>query len=179
LSIAVNLTARQFFDEFLLQDLASILEATGMDPGLLELEVTESVLLHDVEKALRVLKKLKELGVRLAMDDFGTGYSSLHAFKQFPLDTIKINRSLIREGMRAGKDKDLTEAIIAMSKSLSLTVVAQGVETKEQADFLREHACDEFQGFYFNEPVQADQLGKLLRAEAEAQRPETEGAISV
>jgi diguanylate cyclase (GGDEF)-like protein len=166
LSIAVNLTARQFAEEHLLQDLRSILAATGMGPHLLELEITESMLIHDVENTRRILTGLKALGVRIAIDDFGTGYTSLATLQRFPLDTIKIDRSLIRDIAGTAEDTGLADAIIAMGKSLSLTVVAQGVETKDQAEFLRTHACDELQGFYFKRPLPADQFTKLLLAQA-------------
>jgi len=166
LCIAVNLTARQFADEKLLTSLATILTETGMDAHLLELEIAESLLMHDVKKALEVLTGLKKLNIRIAIDDFGIGYSSLSALQQFPLDSIKIDRSFIRDVTSVSEDKALTEAIITMGRSLSLTVVAQGVETKEQADFLRDNACDEFQGFYFNKPVPADQFKVLLQAQA-------------
>ncbi|UZE84395.1 putative bifunctional diguanylate cyclase/phosphodiesterase [Pseudomonas viciae] len=165
LGMAVNLTARQFADENLLTDLAAILAETGMDAGLLELEIAESLLMQDAKRALKVLIGLKDLKVRIAIDDFGIGYSSLSALKQFPLDVIKIDRSFIRDICDVSEDKALTEAIIAMGRTLSLTVVAQGVETKEQADFLRDNACDEFQGFYFNRPVPADQFKALLQAQ--------------
>jgi diguanylate cyclase (GGDEF)-like protein len=165
LSIAVNMTARQFTDEYLLQDIESILEATGMDPHLLELELAESLLIHNVENTLRILKGLKSLGVRIAIDDFGTGYSSLATLQRFPLDTVKIDRSFIGDLVGPSQNAGLADAIIAMGKSLSLTVVAQGVETKEQADFLRAHACDELQGFYFNRPLPASQFAKLMRAQ--------------
>jgi diguanylate cyclase (GGDEF)-like protein len=166
LSIAVNLTARQFTDEHLLQDVSSILKATGMDPRLLELEVHESLLIQDVEKTLRILAGLKALGIKIAVDDFGTGYSSLATLQRFPLDTIKIDRSFIRNVVGNPADTGLADAIIAMGKNLSLTVVAQGVETREQADFLRTHACDELQGFYFKRPLPADQFAQLLLAQA-------------
>lgn len=166
-SIAVNLTARQFSDDALLPDIATILKTTGMDAHLLELEITESMLIHNMEKTLQILTQLKALGVRIAVDDFGTGYSSLSMLQRFPLDTIKIDRSFISAVTGAAhEDTSLTEAIISMGKSLSLTVVAQGVETKDQADYLRKHACDEFQGFYFNKPMAADQFTDLLRAQA-------------
>ncbi len=165
LGIAVNLTARQFVDENLLADLVTILAETGMDARLLELEIAESLLMQDVNRALQVLTGLKKLNVRIAIDDFGIGYSSLSALQQFPLDAIKIDRSFIRDVASVTEDKALTEAIITMGKTLSLTVVAQGVETKEQADFLRDNACDEFQGFYFNKPVPADQFKVLLQAQ--------------
>jgi diguanylate cyclase (GGDEF)-like protein len=163
LNIAVNLTARQFCDEHLMDDVASVLKSTGMQASLLELEIHESLLIRDVEKTLRILTALKALGVRIAIDDFGTGYSSLSTLQRFPLDTIKIDRAFIRDVTAQDANSSLTTAIIAMGKSLSLTVVAQGVETKEQADVLREHACDELQGFYFNRPVPAQQFTELLR----------------
>jgi EAL domain-containing protein (putative c-di-GMP-specific phosphodiesterase class I) len=164
LSIAVNLTARQFSDERLLDDIACILRSTGMEARLLEIEIHEALLIHDIEKTLRILTALKAIGVKIAIDDFGTGYSSLSTLQQFPLDTIKIDRSFVRDLAAGGANSDLTDAIIAMGKSLSLTVVAQGVETKEQADLLREHACDEFQGFYFNKPMSAREFTALWQA---------------
>jgi diguanylate cyclase (GGDEF)-like protein len=166
LSIAVNLTTRQFLDEQLLADVTSILTETGMDPRLLEIELNEGLLINDVENTLRILTGLKALGIRIAVDDFGTGYSSLAMLQRFPLDTIKIDRSLMREFLGTTKDTGLADAIIAMGKSLSLTVVAQGVETKEQADHLRLHACDELQGFYFKRPLPVDEFTQLLRDQA-------------
>ena len=167
-SIAVNLTARQFFDEHLLADVRSILEVSGMDPRLLELEITESLLIHDVANTLRILTGLKALGIRIAIDDFGTGYSSLATLQRFPLDAVKIDRSCIRDIIGTTQNAGLADAIIAMGKSLSLTVVAQGVETREQAEFLRAHTCDELQGFYFNKPLPADEFTQLLLTQATA-----------
>jgi diguanylate cyclase (GGDEF)-like protein len=166
LKVAVNLSERQFGDEHLLRDVAEILKSTGLEANLLELEIHESLLIHDIEKTLKILTALKALGVKIAIDDFGAGFSSLSTLQRFPLDTIKIDRSFIRDVAAVGEDSSLTEAIISMGKRLSLTVVAQGVETKEQADFLRKHACDEFQGFYFNKPVPAHQFTELLEAQA-------------
>jgi diguanylate cyclase (GGDEF)-like protein len=163
LSMAVNLTPRQFCDESLLTDVTSILAAAGMDPHFLEIEITESLLIHDVENTLRILKGLKALGIRIAVDDFGTGYSSLAMLQRFPLDTIKIDRSFMRDIVGTPKDTGLADAIIAMGKSLSLTVVAQGVETREQAEHLRLHECNELQGFYFKKPLPADEFTLLLR----------------
>jgi len=165
LSIAVNLTTRQFGDEHLLRDITSILESTRLEPCLLELEIHESLLISDIERTLRILTQLKALGVKIAIDDFGTGYSSLASLQRFPIDTIKIDRSYIRDIASHGPESGLTKAIIEMGKTLSLTVVAQGVETKEQAEFLRVHACDEFQGFYFNKPMSASKFTELLRAQ--------------
>jgi diguanylate cyclase (GGDEF)-like protein len=176
LSMAINLTARQFFDEGLVPDLTTILATTGMDARLLELEITESLLMRDVERSLRILSGLKDMGVRIAIDDFGVGYSSLATLQQFPLDTIKIDRSFIRDVASVDEDKALTEAIIAMGRTLSLTVVAQGVETKAQADFLRLNACDEFQGFYLDVPMPADQTSMLLRTQRDVASGEARAA---
>jgi diguanylate cyclase (GGDEF)-like protein len=166
LCIAVNLTARQFHDEQLLADVTSVLRATGIDPQLLELELNENVLIQNVESTLRILTGLKALGIRIAVDDFGIGYSSLATLQRFPLDTIKIDRSFTRDFLGMTDDTGLADAIIAMGKSLSLTVVAQGVETKDQADHLRLHACDELQGFYFKRPLPVDEFTQLLRDQA-------------
>jgi diguanylate cyclase (GGDEF)-like protein len=166
LCIAVNLTGRQFADESLLADVTEILGSTGMNPQLLEVELSESLLMHDVDNTLRILTGLKALGIRIAIDDFGTGYSSLATLQRFPLDTIKIDRSFVHGLTRDLESRGLADAIIAMGRSLSLTVVAQGVETQEEAEFLRVHACDELQGFYFNRPVPADQFAQLLRDQA-------------
>ncbi len=164
-NMAVNLSRRQFTDEGLLRDITAILEETGMCPALLELEITESTLMHDVDKALGTLKAFRDLGVRLAIDNFGTGYSSLSDLRKFPIDTIKIDGSLIRDLSNQAENRSIAEATIAMGRNLSLTVVAECVETKAQADFLREHACDEFQGFYFSKPVTADKFAELLEAQ--------------
>ncbi len=174
LSIAVNLSVRQFFDESLLTDLKAILADTGMDARLLELEVTENLLMHDVEKTMRVLTELSDMRIRVAIDNFGIGYSSLAMLKQFPLDTIKIDRSFIRNITATDKDHALTNAVIAMGRTLSLNVVAQGVETKEQADYLRQNACNEFQGFYLNKPLPADQISELLRTQSNITKTDTD-----
>jgi diguanylate cyclase (GGDEF)-like protein len=166
LSVAVNMTARQFSDEHLLQDLASILKDTGINPQLLEIELSESLLIHDVETTLRILAGIKSLGVRIAVDDFGTGYSSLATLQRFPLDTVKIARSFVGELVGTSESSALADAVIAMGKSMSLTVIAQGIETKEQAEFLRAHACDELQGFYFNRPLSAHEFSRLIRAQS-------------
>jgi diguanylate cyclase (GGDEF)-like protein/PAS domain S-box-containing protein len=156
MTMSVNLSARQFADESLLSDVASILRETGLSPGELELEITETTLIQDMAHAIALLKALKAMGVRLAIDDFGTGYSALGQLKSIPVDTLKIDRSFISDILGNPEDKAITEAIIAMAKTLSLTVVAEGVETREQADYLRDRACDHVQGFYFGRPVAAD-----------------------
>ncbi len=171
LRMAVNLSARQFADENLLEDIAAALRESGMKAELLELELTESMVMQNADRAGKVLAAIKQLGVRLAIDDFGVGYSSLTHLKRFPIDTLKVDRSFIRDIPQDLEDKAITEAIIAMGKSLNLTVVAEGVETLEQETFLRDHACDETQGFYFSKPISGDQFAELLRRRIESGKP--------
>jgi EAL domain-containing protein (putative c-di-GMP-specific phosphodiesterase class I) len=161
--MAVNLSLRQLMDEFLLEDIKNALKDSGMAPNLLELEITESMVMHNPTRMIAVLAKIKNLGVHLAIDDFGTGYSSLAQIKHFPVDTLKVDRSFIRNIPQDTEDKAITEAIIAMGKTLSLTVVAEGVETLEQMNFLMDHACDEMQGYYFSKPILPEQFADLLR----------------
>jgi len=161
--MSVNLSMRQLNDEGLVREIESVLSDTGMDPGLLEFEVTESMIMNNAERAVKVLTAIKALGVRLAIDDFGTGYSSLAHLKRFPIDTLKVDRSFIREVPGDPEDRAIAEAIIAMGKTLSLTVVAEGVETPEQQAFLRDRACDEMQGYIFSTPVAAQDFALLLR----------------
>jgi len=160
---AVNLSLRQLTDDNLIDDITTALNDSGMAPNLLELEITESMVMNNPTRMIAVLAKIKNLGVRLAIDDFGTGYSSLAQIKHFPIDTLKIDRSFIRNIPQDIEDKAITEAIIAMGKTLSLTVVAEGVETVDQLNFLKEHACDEMQGFYFSKPIVSEQFADLLR----------------
>jgi EAL domain-containing protein (putative c-di-GMP-specific phosphodiesterase class I) len=161
--MAVNLSLRQLLDDNLLEDIKTVLKETGMEANLLELEITESMVMHNPSRLISLLTKIKEMDVRLAIDDFGTGYSSLAHIKHFPIDTLKVDRSFIRNIPQDSEDKAITEAIISMGKTLSLTVVAEGVETEEQENFLREHVCDEMQGFYFSKPISADHFADLLR----------------
>ena len=172
MSVAVNLTEKQFHDEGLLDDVAMIVKETNMEPHLLELEISERMLMQDVERTMRLLRALKAMGVRIAIDDFGIGYSSLAALKHFPIDTIKIDRSLVRDVTSIDEDRDMTRAIIAMGRTLSLMVVAQGVENKEQVDILRAQSCHEFQGFYFNRPLPSDEFVGLLRAQGDSDAPQ-------
>jgi diguanylate cyclase (GGDEF)-like protein len=161
--MAVNLSLRQLLDDKLLEDIKAALVDSGMAPNLLELEITESMVMTNPTRLIALLTDIKKLGVRLAIDDFGTGYSSLAQIKNFPIDTLKVDRSFIRNLAQDSDDQAITEAIIAMGKTLSLTVVAEGVETQEQEDYLRDHVCDEMQGFYFSKPIAPDQFADLLR----------------
>ncbi len=163
-SMAVNLSPRQFVDEHLLQDIDEALAASGMSAVLLQLEVTESMVMRNVSRAVKVLDAIQRRGIRLAIDDFGTGYSSMSLMKQFPIDTIKIDRSFVRDLPDDSEDKAIAQAIISMGKALGMTVVAEGVETAEQQTFLRDHACDEMQGFLFSKPLPPQQMAELLRS---------------
>jgi diguanylate cyclase (GGDEF)-like protein/PAS domain S-box-containing protein len=168
--VSVNLSMRQLNDRGLLDDIKAALHDSGLPAELLELEMTESMIMHNAEHAIRVLGDIKSLGVRLAIDDFGTGYSSLAHLKRFPVDTLKVDRSFIREAPHDPEDRAITEAIIAMGKTLSLTIVAEGVETPEQQAFLSRRACDEMQGFYFSTPVPPDDFAALLERHAPVPR---------
>jgi len=134
-----------------------------MDPELLELEITENMVMNNLDQAVERLNAIKNLGVRLAIDDFGTGYSSLSQLRRFPIDTLKVDRSFIRDIPSNLEDKAITEAIIAMGRTLGVTIVAEGVETAEQQTFLSSRECDEMQGFLFSKPTHPDQFSRLLR----------------
>lgn len=161
-SMAVNLSPRQFQDEHLLEDIDAVLKDTGLDPSLLQLEITESMVMQNVDRAVKTLHAIQSRGVRLAIDDFGTGYSSMSMMKRFPIDTIKIDRSFVRDLAENEEDRAIATAIISMGKALSLTVVAEGVETAEQDEFLRQGHCDELQGYLFSRPVPAEEIPGLL-----------------
>jgi diguanylate cyclase (GGDEF)-like protein len=177
-SMAVNLSPRQFVDENLLHDIDEALAASRMSPELLQLEVTESMVMRNVPRAVKVLDAIQSRGIRLAIDDFGTGYSSMSLMKQFPIDTIKIDRSFVRDLPDDSEDRAIAQAIIGMGKALGMTVVAEGVETAEQETFLRENACDEMQGFLFSKPVPAAELADLLRSTALIVSPPLQPASS-
>ena len=156
--VSVNISARQFSDGQLGTRIATILKETGLSPACLELELTESILMREVSEALHILASLKNLGLSIAVDDFGTGYSSLNYLKQFPIDVLKIDRTFV-DGLPSGEqDAQIARAIIAMAHSLNLAVIAEGVETHEQLDFLREHGCDEVQGYLFGRPMPANRF---------------------
>jgi len=162
LSMAVNLSPRQFLDANLLDDIDDVLASSGMPAHLLQLEITESMVMQNVERAIKLLDAIRSRGVRLAIDDFGTGYSSMSLMKKFPIDTIKIDRSFVRDLAESAEDRAIATAIISMGKALGLTVVAEGVETKEQDTFLRGHACDEVQGYLFSKPIRPEDIPSLF-----------------
>lgn len=161
-ALAVNLTARQFLDSGLIRDVRSVLERTGLDAELLEFEISENVLTRDVKRSVDILESLKGLGVKITIDNFGTGYSSLAVLKRFPLDSIKVDRIFIQDSSRNRMERQVTDAILMMGRALSPSLHAQGVETREQVDYLRAHACDEVQGYYFDRPVPASDADELF-----------------
>lgn len=163
-TMAVNLSARQFRQRDIAEEVSKVLRETGLAPADLELEITESVLMDDIAAATVVLTDLERLGVRIAIDDFGTGYSSLAYLKSFPIHCLKIDRSFITDIPRGGNDAVIVRSIIALSRSLGLQVVAEGVETQEQFTYLRDNACDQAQGYLFFPPLPPADCHDLLRA---------------
>ncbi|MHB8390109.1 MAG: putative bifunctional diguanylate cyclase/phosphodiesterase [Acidobacteriaceae bacterium] len=161
-TMAVNVSALQFRKEGFLEDLTAILDETGLDPHVLELEVTESVLMVRIDHVTSILGTLRERGVRVSVDDFGTGYSNLSFIRKLPLDSLKIDQTFVRQITSIPRDTSIVNAIIGMGRSLKLQVIAEGVETKEELDFLKLQECDEAQGFYFSQPVPANQFANLL-----------------
>ncbi len=166
LTVSVNVSARQFRQSELVGRVAAILAETGLPARYLELEMTESVIMHEGDNVVATLRALKALGVRLSLDDFGTGYSSLSYLKRFPIDTVKIDQSFIREVTSDPGDASLTKAIIAMAHSLGLQTVAEGVETAGQLGFLTRHGCDDVQGYLFSHPVRPEAIDAILNSRA-------------
>ncbi|MBF0133482.1 MAG: EAL domain-containing protein [Magnetococcales bacterium] len=164
LRMAVNLSVRQFRQRDLFERVRRILENSGLPPQLLELEITESMVMDNVESVIVTMTRLRSLGLLIAVDDFGTGYSSLSYLKRFPLHTLKIDQSFVRDLTFDSDDAAIVNAIIAMAQSLKLNVVAEGVETEDQLSFLRLHGCDEMQGYYFSKPLPAEEFTKLLES---------------
>jgi EAL domain-containing protein (putative c-di-GMP-specific phosphodiesterase class I)/CheY-like chemotaxis protein len=169
--VAVNLSARQFSARDFGASVRRILNEHGVEPRLLELEITESSIMANAEEAARTLEELAALGVGLSIDDFGTGYSSLGYLKRFPLDGLKIDRSFVRDITHDGDDATITRAVISMAHSLGLKVIAEGVETEEQLAFLAEYGCDQVQGYYFARPLAPEECGQWLREGRRMRRP--------
>jgi EAL domain-containing protein (putative c-di-GMP-specific phosphodiesterase class I) len=161
--IAVNVSAVQFRQDGFREFIKKVLDETRLSPGYLELELTESLLLSNADLTFPVLQDLKAMGLKLAIDDFGTGYSSLSYLRQFPVQKLKIDRSFIQMVGVSADDASITAAIISLGRSLNLKVIAEGVETEEQMSFLREHQCDEIQGYYFSKPLTTAETVDKLR----------------
>ncbi len=164
LKIAVNLSARQFRSKGIVDEVMHALQAHDLEPSLLELEITESILMEDVEEAIQLMRQLRDAGISIAIDDFGTGYSSLSYLKRFPINTLKIDRSFIHELTEDSQDAAIVRSTINMAKSLGLEVVAEGVENEEQFNFLQEHECHSCQGYHFGKPMSADKFAAFLES---------------
>ncbi|MCF6092940.1 EAL domain-containing protein [Microaerobacter geothermalis] len=158
--ISVNLSAKQFLQKNLVEAVKQILNETGLSPEWLELEITESIAMKDVELTVQVLKELRKMGVQIAIDDFGIGYSSLNHIKRFPINTLKIDQSFIRDVTENPDDAAIVSSIITLAHSLKLNVIAEGVETREQVAFLSRKNCDRMQGYFFGKPIPAEQIEK-------------------
>jgi diguanylate cyclase (GGDEF)-like protein/PAS domain S-box-containing protein len=167
--VSVNLSARQFHDQDVAAQVQRLARAAGAEPGWIGLEITESVLMEDVAAATETMRKLEKMGVLLAIDDFGTGYSSLANLKRFPIHSLKIDRSFVADIMSDPGDAEIVKAVIALAHSMKLQVVAEGVDSQEQLAFLREHGCDQMQGFCHSEPMSAREFETMLRAAAQRQ----------
>jgi diguanylate cyclase (GGDEF)-like protein len=163
LRVSVNLSSRQFRSEGLFEVVSEALRSSGLAPQLLELELTESLLVENVEHAMGVMGKLKAIGTGISIDDFGTGYSSLGYLKRFPIDSLKIDRSFVRDIATSPKDAAIVKAISALARSLGIGLIAEGVEEAWQVDFLRARHCTEMQGFLFSRPLPAEQIIEALR----------------
>lgn len=175
LRIGVNLSARQFVQRDLAQSVATILAETGLRPACLELELTESLVMSDIDRAIAILSELRALGVLLSLDDFGTGHSSLSYLKRLPIDTLKIDQSFVRDIAHENDDAAIVASIISLAQNLRRGVIAEGVETPEQLSFLCRQGCSQMQGYYFSKPVSAEAFERLLREESWL--PEPWGAI--
>ncbi len=165
LRIGVNLSGIQFINANIAEQIKDILQETGLKPQYLELEITESIAMKETGFVVKVLNKLKSLGISIAIDDFGTEYSSLSRLKMLPIDRIKIDMEFIQGIEKSDKDKAITVIIINLAKSLGLNVLAEGVETGPQLDFLNQKMCDYVQGYYYYRPMPADEMEKVLKQE--------------
>lgn len=166
--VAVNISAKLLQHGDLVKMVKSVLSETGLDPMYLDLELTESTLMHNPDRATQVLREVKDMGVKISIDDFGTGYSSLSYLKRFPVDAVKIDKSFVKDIANDPDDAAISGAVVAMAHSLKLKVIAEGVETLEQLEFLRSLNCDEMQGYFISRPVPADELTQIFRTSLRA-----------
>ena len=162
IKMAVNLSGIQFINENIADDIEKILKESKLDPKYLELEITESIAIKETDFVIKVLEKLKKIGVSIAIDDFGKGYSSLSRLKNLPIDRIKIDKEFIQGIEKSPKDQAITGVIINLAKSLGMNVLAEGVETAPQLDFLNQKMCDYVQGYYYYKPMPAEEVEKIL-----------------
>jgi EAL domain-containing protein (putative c-di-GMP-specific phosphodiesterase class I) len=166
LVISINISARQFMSRRLVATLLSIVRDTGADPRFIELEITETMIMRNLEQSIETLAQLRAVGMKVAVDDFGVGYSSLNQLTRLPASSMKIDRSFIMNLPGDESSGSITEAIIAMARRLKLRVIAEGVETRAQLEFLRANNCEAFQGYLFSRPVTALEAGAMLKAQA-------------
>jgi diguanylate cyclase (GGDEF)-like protein len=162
IKISLNVSGRQFDQQNLIEIVKDALQDTMIPSQCLEVEVTESTIMRNPEKAIRILTELKTMGIQISIDDFGTGYSSLSYLKQLPLDFLKIDQSFVKSLVSDSRDQAIVRATIAMAHSLNLKTIAEGVETQEQLSFLQEHGCDEIQGYFFSKPLPAEDIPVIL-----------------
>jgi EAL domain-containing protein (putative c-di-GMP-specific phosphodiesterase class I) len=176
--VSVNISSHQFRDSGLVKDVIGAVSSAGIEAKFLELEITESVLMQEVDKTLVALNALKDAGIALSIDDFGTGYSSLSYLQRLPIDTIKIDRSFVKDLHLGADDSAICAAILAMASQLGLNVVAEGVETREQLIFLRQHGCNHVQGFIFSKALSPDDFVAMLEKfpDSPAEHPEQDKA---
>jgi EAL domain-containing protein (putative c-di-GMP-specific phosphodiesterase class I) len=177
LPIAINISAVELRAKDFVAGVRAILLETGLEPRYLELELTETFLMQDSKSTAAVLRALKAMGLQLALDDFGTGYSSLSYLRRFPIDTLKIDRSFVRDLTMDADDASIVSAVISMGKKLHMQVVAEGVETPQQLAFLKEQGCPEGQGYYFSRPIVAEEFARLLRRGGDQHDAGTGGPI--
>jgi EAL domain-containing protein (putative c-di-GMP-specific phosphodiesterase class I) len=170
MTVCVNVSARQFREKSLISQVVGALKDSGLDAKYLELELTESLIMQDVEQAVATMKELQGLGVQLSIDDFGTGYSSLAALKNFPVVRLKIDKSFIDGLPTDENNKVVASAVFSLGQKLNLRVIAEGVETDDQLAFLRDNNCDEMQGYHFSRPIAAQEIEELLKARAQPDR---------
>lgn len=163
--VSVNLSPRQFLKKDLAESIVRALDEAGLEPQFLELEITESVLMQNSEPNIAMLRRIREMGIRISIDDFGTGYSSLGYLKRFPIDSLKIDQSFIRDMITNREDAAIATAIISLAHNLNMKVIAEGIETEEQALFLRSQRCNAMQGYLFSPPVPVKECTSLLEQE--------------
>jgi EAL domain-containing protein (putative c-di-GMP-specific phosphodiesterase class I) len=178
LGVAVNLSPIQFKNRDFVETVKNVLVATGLDPHRLELEITESILITDPEAALRTLTALKNIGIKISMDDFGTGFSSLGYLNSFPFDKIKIDRSFISTISDEEKSTAIVKSVISLGRSLSMKTTAEGVETADQASFLKKEGCTQLQGFFFSRPIPASELFTFLKKRDEGEKNSSYVAVA-
>ncbi len=167
IKMAVNISSRQFKEQNLVGIATQVLQETGLKSNYLELEITESLIIDNIQQAINTMNQLHDMGISLSLDDFGTGYSSLNHLKRLPIDLLKIDQSFVRELTIGSDDAAIVKAIISLAHNLQLSVIAEGVETQAQLEYLKKHGCDEIQGYYISRPVAAEALAKQLQQEKE------------